>query len=181
MKINKREDLAEYIVKNLVYMSIFVIGVVYLFSGVILNKVNDYKEKREDLRYTRLAYLKAFDQNTGLEKTIQNSQEKNKKFIDLLNNPPSNAMIHAIAQEFFEVTSIKKINAEISGIFINQILEIKGTSTTPQAFFDFSKKIREAYPTITLSLPFSIEKKDLLSDTLELTLYVKITQIQQKN
>lgn len=181
MKVNRKEDLAEYIIKNLVYMFIFVVVVVYLFSGVILNKVNKYKERREDLHYTQLVFLKASNQNTNLEKTIQASEEKNKKLTDLLRNPPSNAMIHAIAQEFFEVTSIKKINAEASGIFINQTLEIKGTSNTPQAFFDFSKKIRETYPSITLSLPFSIEKKDLLSETLELTLYVKITQIQQKN
>lgn len=177
----KKEDLAEYIIKNLIYMTIFVISAIYLFSGAILSKVNDYKEKREDLRHTQLAYLKAYNQNTKLEKNIQNSQEKNKKLTNLLINPPSIAMIQAIAQEFFDVTSIKKINSDVSGIFINQTLKIQGLSNTPQAFFDFSKKIRKIYPTITLSLPFSIEKQDLLSNTLELTLYVKITQIQQKN
>lgn len=181
MKLNNKEDLAEYIIKNLIYMAIFVTGVVYLFSGSILSKVNDYKEKRGDLRHTQLAYLKAYNQNAKLEKTIQETQEKNKKLTNLLINPPSIAMIQAIAQEFFDVTSIKKINSDVSGIFVNQVLEIQGVSYAPQAFFDFSKKLRATYPTITLSLPFSIEKQDLLSDTLELTLYIKITQIQQKN
>lgn len=181
MKLDRREDLAEYIIKNLVYMTIFITIAVYLFSGVILTKVNDYKEKRGDLRHTQLAYIKAFDQNTKLENTIKTSQEKNQKLLHLLSNPPSSRMIQAIAQDFFDVTSIKKIKSDVNGIFLNQTLELQGVSNTPQSFFDFSKKLRETYPNITLSLPFTIEKKDLLSNTLELTLYVKITQIQQKN
>lgn len=181
MKINSKEDLAEYIIKNLIYMVIFASAAVYLFSNVMFSKVTDYKTKRDDLRYTQLAYLKVFNQNTQLDKSIQSSKEKNKKLTDLLINPPTSSMIQAIAQEFFDVTSIKKIRSDVSGIFINQTLVIQGVSNTPQSFFDFSKKIREIYPNITLSLPFSIKKKDLLSDTLELTLYVKITQIYQKN
>lgn len=181
MRINKKEDLAEYIIKNLIYLTIFTSCAIYLFSGVILSKVNDYKEKRGDLRHTQLAYLKAYNQNTQLDKNIQDSQEKNKKLINLLQNPPSSAKIEAVAREFFDVTSIKKIKSDITGVFINKTLEIHGVSNTPQSFFDFSKKIQEIYPNITLSLPFSIKKKDLLSDTLELTLYLKITQIYQKN
>lgn len=181
MRIDKKEELAEYIIKNLIYMTIFISTAIYLFSNVMLSKVNDYKEKRADLRYTQLAYLKAFNQNAQLDKNIQNSQEKNKKLTNLLKNPPTSTMVQAIAEEFFDVTSIKKIRSDVSGIFVNQTLVIQGVSTTPQAFFDFSKKIREIYPNITLSLPFSIKKKDLLSNTLELTLYIKITQIYQKN
>lgn len=180
MKLDRKEDLAEYIIKNLVYMTIFVITAFYFFSGPVLNKVNNYKEKRSDLRHTQLAFLKSSDQNSRLEQTIQDSQEKNKKITALLQTPPSNAMIQAIAQEFFDVNSIKKTKEEHEGIFINKTIEIKGTSNTPQSFFDFSKKIRETYPNLSISLPFTIEKKDLLSDTLELTLYIKITQIQQK-
>lgn len=180
MRIDKKEDLAEYIIKNILYMTLFVTLAIYFFSGAILLKVNDYKEKREELRHTQLAYLKSFNQNTQLDKDIQASEEKNKKITDLLKNPPTIAKIQAIAQEFFEITSIKKIKSDVSGIFINQILEIQGSSNTPQSFFDFSKKLREIYPSITLSLPFSIKKKDLLSNTLELTLCIKITQIQQK-
>lgn len=181
MQINSKEDLAEYIVKNLVYVTIFITSAIYLFSGIILSKVNDYKTKRADLHHTQLAYLKAYNTNMQLDKSIQDSQEKNKKLTNLLKNPPTSAMIQAIAQEFFDVTSIKSIHSNVSGIFVNQTLAIQGTSNTPQSFFDFSKKIRETYPNITLSLPFSITKKDLLSDTLELTLYIKITQIYQKS
>lgn len=180
MKLNRKEDLAEYIIKNLVYMTIFVITAFYFFSGPILNKVNHYKEKRSDLRHTQLAYLKSSDQNSRLEKIVQDSQEKNKKITSLLANPPSNAIIQATAQEFFDVSSFKKIKTENEGIFTNKIIEIKGVTKTPQSFFEFSKKIRETFPNISISLPFIIEKRDLLSDTLDLTLYIKITQIQQK-
>lgn len=181
MSLNRKEELAEYIIKNLTYTAIFAISATYLFSSIILPKVDNYKAKREDVRYTQLAYLKAFDQNSKLEKTIQTSQEKNKKLTHFLFNPPSSSQIQAIAQEFFDVTSMKKSKSDVMDIFAHHTLEIQGTSNSTQAFFDFSKKIRELYPNVTLSLPLIIEKKDLLSDTLEFTFCIKITQILKKN
>lgn len=178
--LNKREELAEYIIKNLLFMVIFLFTIAYVFSSIILPKVNDYKEKKSDLHYTQLAYAKTLEQNTSLNNKIETTQQDNQKLLALLKNPPAAAKIQSLAQGFFEVTSLKQIERKKEGAFTDRIFRMQGNIKNPQSFFSFTKKLKAQYPNITLILPFEMKKRNPLDNTLELTFHFKITQIEQK-
>ncbi|WP_305862410.1 hypothetical protein [Helicobacter cholecystus] len=176
---NKREELAEYIIKNLLFMVVFLFVIAYVFSGIILPKVNMYKDKKNDLRYTQLAYAKTLEQNKLLNQKIETDQQNNQKLLTLLKNPPAATKIHALAQEFFEVNSLKQIERKKEEIFVDRIFRMQGKIKNPQDFFNFTKKLKILYPNITLILPFEMKKQNPLDSILDLTFHFKITQIDQ--
>lgn len=177
---NKREELAEYIIKNLLFVVIFLFTIAYVFSSIILPKVNTYKEKKSDLHYTQFSYAKVLEENSSLNNKIETTQQSNKKLLNLLTNPPAVAKIQSLAQEFFEITSLKQIERKKEGVFIDRIFRIQGKVKNPQNFFRFTKKLKAQYPNITVILPFEMKKRSPLDSVLELTFHFKITQIDQK-
>lgn len=178
--INRKEELAEYIIRNLVFMVLFLFAIAYVFSSVILPQVTTYKEKKNDLHYTQLVYTKAMEQNTQLNNKIETMQTDNQKLLTLLKNPPSPAKIQTLAQSFFEVNSLKQIERKKTNIFAERIFRVQGKIKNPQTFFTFSKKLKAQYPNITLILPFEMKKNNPLDSVLELTFHFKITQIDKK-
>lgn len=177
---NSKEELAEYIIKNLVFIVLFLCFTAYAISTVILPQVNEYKAQKSNLRYTQIVSQKAIEQNNSLNRQIENIQHENQKLLNFLKEPPTPIKIQALAQEFFEVNSLKQIDSKKNGIFLERIFRIQGRIENPQIFFSFSKSLETQYPNITLILPFEMKKNSLLDSMLELTFYFKITQIDKK-
>lgn len=178
--LNKKEELAEYIIRNLVFMVLFLFTTAYVFSSIILPRVGIYKEKKDNLRYTQVVYAKSLEQNVSLNNQIDKIQQDNQKLLELLKNPPSPAKVQTLAQSFFDVNSLKQIQRKKNKNFVERIFRVQGKIKNPQSFFSFSQKLKIQYPNITLILPFEMKKNTPLDQVLDLTFHFKITQIEQK-
>lgn len=174
----KKEEMAEYIIRNLIFVVLFLFLSFYAFSNLILPKIQDYKAKRDDLRHTQLVYTKESERNIQLNSSIDTLQNNNQALLDLLQSPPSIKSIQSLAQTFFEITSLKSAGEKNTKDFTFKIYKIQGSTTTPQAFFDFTKKLKQSFPTASIILPFSIEKQNPLDETLAITLHIQIVQMR---
>lgn len=174
----KKEEMAEYIVRNLIFIVIFLLLAFYAFANIILPRIQDYKVKRDDLRHTQLVYTKETERNTQLNLSIDKIQSKNQALLELLQSPPSIKSIQGLAQTFFDVTSVKSAGEKYTKDFSFKIYKIEGTTTTPQTFFDFTKKFEQSFPSASIILPFSIEKETPLDETLKITVHIQIVQMR---
>lgn len=87
-------------------------------------------------------------------------------------------MLQTIAKDFFNNLTIKKEKKESQGAFTENIFKIEGRSNGTKAIFDFMNKVKTSIPNATLILPLDIEKIDPLSNSLNLSFSIKITQLK---
>lgn len=176
-----KEDLAEYIIKNLIFITLFVLGAFYAFNSVLLPQIQIYKDKKTDLRRTEFALNQAINENTEITQKIKNTQESNTRFFESLKTQLQTQQIQVLAQEFLKIKSLKKIKTTPFGMFEEITLELQGESNGTKAVFDYIYKLQNTFPNITISLPFALNKKDPLINTLKVTLHLKVTQIAKKS
>lgn len=176
-----KEDLAEYIIKNLIFISLFILSVFYVFNAYLLPEVQSYKDKKADLIHTDFVFNQAIEKNNEITQTIKKTQEENSPFLQTLQTPIHLSQIQAVAQDFFKVKSLRKTQKTPNGMFEDNYIELKGESNGIKAFFDCIKKLKNTFPNITISLPFKINKEDPLLNTLEVTLHLKVTQLNEKS
>lgn len=178
--INKTEEIAEYIVKNLIFVLLFIVFCYYGITHILLPKIQDFKSKQENYKQQQFFEAKLQEKNKEQQLHIQTKQEENKTLLLSLQNNIDSAKLHSIAQEFFEVEKVSEIQSKKNEIFEEIDFQIKGKSNGVKAIFDFFKKVSQTIPNAAFSLPFELSKKDPLMNTLDIRIYLKTTKLLSK-
>ena len=178
--INQKEHLADFIIKNLIFVSLFVIFSFYGISFLLVPKINDFKEKQLFFKDQQILENRISERIQQIQKQILESKTQNQTRLKSLQTSLNSAKIQLIAQDFFQFSSVKEVKKQSQDIFSSTTYKIIGTSNGMKAIFDFIRKIQEIVPNSSFTLPITIQKPDPLSNSLQLTLYLKTTQLRAK-
>lgn len=171
--INKKEELAELIVKNIVFISIFAVFCFYSISLIIVPKIADFQDKRNVFKQQQYYELKLKEENSQIRNHIDESQKNNQKSLASLEAKTNATKIQIIAQEFFSSVAVEEIKTQTTDAFLQTRFKITGTSNGSKAVFDFIDKIKETMPNASFILPLNIQKEDPLTNSLKIELFLK--------
>ncbi|MCE3047231.1 hypothetical protein [Helicobacter kayseriensis] len=175
--INKKEELAELIVKNIVFISLFAIFCFYSISLIIVPKIVDFQDKRNAFKQQQYYEIKLKEENAQIRNHISESQKNNHKSLASLETKTDEAKIQVIAQDFFSSVTVEKVKTQTTDSFLQTHFKIKGTSNGSKAIFDFIDKIKETMPNASFILPLNIQKEDPLTNSLKIELFLKIYRL----
>lgn len=174
----KREELADFIIKNIVFLIIFIIFSFSISEHLLLPKIQDFQEEKNQLRHAQFFETKTQKQNDQIQTQIQTLKIQNQNALDTLKKDASSAKLQTVAQDFFDNLNIKKGKKDLQGAFVENFFQIEGRSNGTKAIFDFMAKIRTMIPNATLILPIEIEKKNPLTNSLNIAFSIKIIQLR---
>lgn len=174
----KREELADFIIKNLVFLLIFIVFCFSITEHLLLPKFQDFQEEKNQLRHAQFFQTKTQKQNEQIQSQIQDLKIQNQSILNTLQKKVTPAKLQTIARDFFSDPLIKREKIDSQGAFVEVFFRIEGKSNGTKAIFDFMTKIKTMIPNATLILPLEIEKKDPLTNSLDLAFLIKITQLK---
>lgn len=174
----KREELSDFVIKNLIFFVIFVVFCFSITEHLLLPKFQDFQEEKNQLRHAQFFQAKTQKQNEQIQSQIQELKIQNQDTLSTLQKKVTPAKIQAIAKDFFNDPLIKKEKTDLQGAFVEVFFRVEGKSNGTKAIFDFMTKIKTMIPNATLILPLEIEKKDPLTNSLDISFLIKITQLK---
>ncbi len=178
--INQKEHLANFIVKNLIFVSLFVVFSFYGISFLLLPKINDFKEQQLNFRDQQILESRINEKNQQIQNQIQESKKQNYLRLKSLQTSLNPEKIQLIAQDFFQSPNIEEVEKQNHDIFVYTTYKITGQSTGITTIFDFMHRLQEKIPNSNFTLPIMIQKPDRLSNSLQLTIHLKIIQLRTK-
>ncbi|WP_027327018.1 hypothetical protein [Helicobacter pametensis] len=179
--IDKREELAELIIKNLIFIPLFVLFGFYGITLILLPKIQDFQDKRSAVKQQQFFELKLKEQNHQLQTQIDELSRNNQNPLASLQKNLDVTKLQTIAQEYFNAPTIKEIQNKTDKIFSQTHLQIEGESNGIKAIFDFIEKIDQLMPNASFALPLLIQKEDPLTNTLRFQLLLHTTKLTPRS
>lgn len=176
--INQKEHLAALIVKNLIFVVLFIVFSFYGISLFLLPKVQDFQDAQYDFKEEQLFEIKMDQKNKEIQTQIQDEARKNQLFLQTLRKNPDAEKIKIIAQDFLQSCNVEEVKKQQKLPFVEVTFKISGIANGTQAVFDLLQKLKENFSNSTPILPLLIEKQDLVTNALTVTIHFKMTQIQ---
>lgn len=174
----KREELADFIIKNLVFLLIFIVFSFSISEHLLLPKIQAFQEEKNQLRHAQFFQTKTQKQNEQIQNQIQTLKLQNQSALDTLQKNVTSSKLQTIARDFFNVLSIKQEKKNAKDEFLEILFKVEAKSNGIKAIFDFMSKLQAFIPNATLILPLEIEKRDPLTNSLNITFSIKITQLK---
>lgn len=174
----KREDLADFVIKNLVCLCLFIIFSFLVVEKFLSPKINDFQESRVQLRHAKILQSRGEKQNEQTQLQIQDTTKQNQAILASLKINTTANRIQIIARDFFKNSSVAREKVQTHEDSVEKFFKIQAQSNEIKPIFDFAKRIESMIPNATLILPLEILKKDPLMNTLDITLSLKIVQLR---
>lgn len=175
----KNEQLSDFVIKNLIFLLMFIVFCFLITNYFLLPKFQDFQEEKNQLRHALFFQTKTQNQNEEIQAQIQELKIQNQNALNALQKKITLAKLQLIAKDFFASPVIVKKEKMISeGVFTETLFKIEAKSNGSKPIFDFMTKIKTIIPNATLILPLHIEKKDPLTNSLNISFLVKITQLK---
>lgn len=176
-----KEDTAEFIVKNIIFIVLFGIFGFFGISSILIPKIEQLKTQQDAHQQQKFFETRLQEQNKEIANQIQQLAQANESKIAFLQKDIKPSVIEEIGQDFFEVLNVSagEVKKDSSGPFIEVFFHIKGKINGTKALFDFAQKIKQTIPSATLVLPVNLYKTDPLKNTLNVEVSIKFSKLIQ--
>ncbi|ANV98217.1 hypothetical protein BBW65_05115 [Helicobacter enhydrae] len=174
--MNKRDETADFIIKNLAFVVIFFALAFYAFLYIVLPQIQNFKNSQANLHSTQTLYNRILSENQEVSTSVQ--EQRKETALHSLEKAVNEGVVLALTQGFLENVSLKEIQTKTPPQegFKTITYQIQAIVQNPQQIFDFVKILRESFPNSTLIPPFTIQKQNLLQNVLKAEIYVRFTQ-----
>lgn len=175
----KKEELSDFIIKNLVLFILFCIFCITLTKYLLEPKFQNFQEEKNQLKHAQILQIRTQRQNQQIQDQIQELKIANQVNLTSLQKKVTLAKIQTIAQDFFTPpVKIKNQKTSQRNAFSEVFFKIEAQSNGVKPIFDFIEALSKNIPNSTIVLPVDMSKKDPQSSTLDFSFFIRVTQLK---